>query len=94
MWRSLPRMVAVAIRGEDGASFADILKKARGEISLEEIGAPDSRVRRAQKAPGDSRNGKGGRSRSAGRASSNPFRGGYLRHLSHQVRGGPGRRIR
>jgi len=37
----------VAIKGEEGFSYADALKKARTEISLKEIGINTTKIRRA-----------------------------------------------
>lgn len=39
--------MAVAIKGEEGFSYADALKKARTEISLKEIGINTTKIRRA-----------------------------------------------
>jgi len=45
--RRPPKTVAVAIKGEEGFSYADALKKARTEISLKEMGIGTTKIRRA-----------------------------------------------
>ncbi|GAB1860699.1 CCHC-type domain-containing protein [Camponotus japonicus] len=45
--RRPPKTVGVAIKGEEGFSYADALKKARTEISLKEIGIDTTKIRRA-----------------------------------------------
>lgn len=45
--RRPPKTVAVAIKGEEGFSYADALKKARAEISLKEIGIDTTKIRKA-----------------------------------------------
>jgi len=45
--RRPPKTVAVAIKGEDGFSYADALKKACTEIFLKEIGINATKIRRA-----------------------------------------------
>lgn len=45
--RRPPKTVAVAIKGDEGFSYADALKKARTEISLKEIGIDTTKIRRA-----------------------------------------------
>lgn len=45
--RKLPKTAAVALRGRnENASYADILRKARSEVSLSEIGVENTRIKK------------------------------------------------